>query len=207
MKTTGGATKSSTMKVLTRVWEEGIKHDYDLGLLPNEKTLQAAIYHRVLSESMGLNVFVEINKFMGRSDFIPDLIVANKDRHVEAVIELKLKSNEGIRYEDDCDKLVDWAKAGASGRCEDTLELDPASMEWRSKDEAPYLLDERTSWVFAAIGKYDCGALDNAKVFSHIKKAIEQGSGKQVPSISSFWLFSGIVQGDRGTQFQVKRGC
>ena len=96
MAGTHGGETSSTVGLLWYIWCNKIKHDYMHGLIPNERTLQAAIYHYLREE--GLEVFTEIETFLNEDAGVPDLIVA-KEHHVEAVIELKMVRNKGTRIQ------------------------------------------------------------------------------------------------------------
>ena len=179
---------SETIKVLKEIWETDICGEYQEGWIPNERTLQAALYHHL--RCRGKRPIVEVGKFLDGS-LIPDLIVA-KGNHVEVVMELKFVPNKGVVWEKDLKKLTDWA---ARGRVSDTLRFDPRTMNWRPHEIEgnEYWLDPKTCWVFAAIGTDDSRAFDPGVI------------GKRIPRdlVKRFAVLTGVVHKDRDSVLQT----
>ncbi|MCY2927994.1 MAG: hypothetical protein NTV86_00590 [Planctomycetota bacterium] len=191
MKSKNAHNTNVAVRALEKIWGNQIRADYRRGILPNEKTLQAAIYHYLRRSRPKVDVFVEITKFLGQKGNIPDLIITRNHR-IEAVVELKFVPNKGIVYQRDCRKLAKWSRlvGGPSmSKKVDTLELNPKTMNWKDKkiEKNRYTLGSFTAWVFAAIGT-DCDAFDPEKVKEYFlsKKCV-------VKSPSNFSIFRGIV--------------
>ena len=184
----------TTIELLKRIWTEDIAKDFQTGTLINERTLQAVMYHhlRTQGESHGLSVRLEVKKFMSGSD-IPDMVVLStreSKKEVDAVIEFKLlPGNKGIVYEKDIAKLIGWAVASRSkAGSDDRFDVDPQTLDWAGD---LYKFTPRTSWIFAAIGAGDCGALDRQGVSAY---ATDLAKGKPYDiNELNLWLFQGVL--------------
>jgi len=191
---------NSTVRLLCSIWEKEIRTDYEAGLIPNEGSLQAALYHHIRRKGLhGVEVFAVVKTFLNGKG-IPDLIVA-KDLHVEAVMELKVqKGTGGIVYESDVDKLMGWSgKVTKKSEQKDWLRINPYSMHFepycKSSERAEYTLNDRTAWIFAAIGKNYCDGLDRRVLGERISMRLRNSVVRRAFK-RSFLHFTGIVYKD-----------
>lgn len=189
-----------TLQVLKHVWEKKIPKEYQQGHLPNEATLEAAIYRHVSAQDPQIRVFAQIKDFMDNDvGCVPDLVIATPDpsgdfHQVDAVLELK-NGFGGIEF--DKKEIPHFLKlhrkvlASEGGVVEDSLELDPWTRKWKDRracSSARYVITRQTAWVLAAIGHSEWAALYPDWVSD---KVLAAGCTKE--DLKHFWLFAGIV--------------
>ena len=184
---------TSTIDLLRTIWTKQIRAEYLQGLLPYERTLQAAIFSHIRANPAGYKVFAEVPRFLDRGN--PDLVITKGD-HVEAVIEIKFV-NGAIVYEHDIDKLVWWARKTSGTPGEAYLKLNPRTIQLSAE---VFHVTDKTQWIFAAIGPDDdVDALcpDVVRRYLHMKCRTK---------FENFWLFTGIAySGSRKPKFACIR--
>jgi hypothetical protein len=190
-----------TIQILKEIWEHEIKADYEKGLLPNEATLQAAIYHYIMAKSKGqIRVFAAIKRFLRQTDAIPDLILAHpmpsKKGCYEVAVVMELKNKFG-GIEFDKKEIPNMVKLGAlvkkkkNGTFPDYLEINPWTGDWREEDDRKYLITSKTIWVLAAIGEGGYKALEP----DWCRDTIIEYKGDL--KTQRFWHFKGVVNQEK----------
>jgi len=188
-----------TIQILKEIWENEIKTDYKKGLLPNEATLQAALYHYITVKSRGqIRVFACITDFLDQKNAIPDLILAHpmpsERGYYEVGVVMELKNTLG-GIEFDKKEIPNMVKLGAmvrkkKGTSPVHLELNPWTRQWQ-EDDKKYLITSRTVWVLAAIGESKWDALEPDWCRERISKC------KGDLGTQHFWHFKGLVNPEK----------
>ncbi len=162
--------RRQTLELLTGIWENKIQADFSRGILINESTLQAALYHHLRCAAPSLMVVTCVTAFgcrWGPSQQVPDMVICDQSAgDVVAVVECKF--DKYVRYKDDVTRLADWAKKvhGQSAQDQpvtDSFEIVPESLEWPQSQHPSYhryKFTSNTLWVFAAIALHDAVGVD-----------------------------------------------
>ena len=187
-----------TIQILKGIWENEIKSDYEDGLLPNEATLQAALYHYITARSRGrIRVFACITDCLDQKNVIPDLVLAHsmpsEEGHYEVGVVMELKNKLG-GIEFDKKEIPNLVKLGAMVKDKGTLrgfrDLNPWTRCWEEPDRK-YLITSKTIWVLAAIGHSGYDALKPAWCRDQIREC-KGDLGTQL-----FWHFKGVVNQEK----------
>lgn len=137
---------------IEQAWAE-VKADFELNLIPNEATLQAALYRALRSHFEGARVVCGVAAIPGEGKRqYPDLMVI-KDEKVVAAIEVKVPSREGRvpglpNYRADVRKLHGLIAAKA------TVDFHATWLEAGAPRPLARFNDD-TCCYFACVGRYD----------------------------------------------------
>lgn len=207
--------KPSMIQLLIDIWREEIQSDYRKGIIINERTLQAALYHYLRQRKPELHVVAEVKRFMMRdAPGIPDLVVCSgglgkKPGLVEVVVELKCFPGR-LGYRSDIKKLATWAsEVHSRAGIQDCFHIDPGTLNWADYKNDKYKwfrFTDQTQWVYAPIGereKNEVGAFS----LDALKTAVPKQDQDRVP-LGNFWLLFGKTSGNakkRDTEFGFKQ--
>lgn len=108
------------MERLGVVWRDKIRSDYEQGLFPYERSLQAAFYHHLRNELGPERVYAEaIQKLSEIENRVPDLILCTQE-HVDVWLEIKYCPWWPLtvqQYGGDLEKLVQLAESDSEKAC------------------------------------------------------------------------------------------
>jgi|GEM_PF-3239449 len=141
--------KNTIRDILTCIWTNNIKDDYEAGLIPTEKHLQALLFHYLkLNLKSEYQIWVEPNMAIcdenGQLRYDnplqnkkPDLLISsgndNKGYNLIAVIELKYRPNGDADYPEDIEKLNNFIETSFKGGYSFKIFTDPETGEWDRK--------------------------------------------------------------------------
>lgn len=152
---------NSIENLLREIISNQIRSRILLGLIPNERHLQAELYHELrLRLSNSYNIWVEpviYLKEFGLYRVRPDLIITEKE-NIIAIIELKYLLHNEPDYNSDIEKLLKFELITNY-----EIEISLGSAIWK-KDEPDililkrYVIPSEVLTVFIVFGRKDCKA-------------------------------------------------